>query len=105
MDKMKRWMLVLLVAALCAAQISGVGMADGAKGTVFDFVNVYDKPTTQSTLSASELLALTRAPNDRYETACATYTLKQYAFDGCNVYLSGGCAEERRRAAYVRLYV
>ena len=30
MDKMKRWMLVLLVAALCAAQISGVGMADGA---------------------------------------------------------------------------
>lgn len=87
MDKMKRWMLVLLVAALCAAQISGVGMADGAKGTVFDFVNVYDKPTTQSTLSASELLALTRAPNDRYETACATYTLRQYAFDGCNVYL------------------
>lgn len=87
MYKMKLWVHILLAAALCAAQISGVGMTDSANGNVFDFVNVYDKPTTQSTLSASELLAMTCAPNDRYETACATYTLKQYAFDGCSVYL------------------
>ncbi len=87
MFRIKKLVLVLLAVVLCAAQISGIGMADSANVNVFDFVNVYDKPTTQSTLDTSELLALTCAPNDVYETDCAAYTLKQYAYDGCSVYM------------------
>ncbi len=59
MDKMKRWMLVLLVAALCAAQISGVGMADGAKGTV----------TYTCECGYSYTVSVDRADYSRYDAA------------------------------------
>lgn len=87
MFRMKRLVLVLLTVVLCAAQIPGIGMANSANVNVFDFANVYNKPTTQSTLHTAELLALTCTPNDVYETDCAAYTLKQYAYDGCSVYM------------------
>lgn len=85
--RMNKTIALLLALLMCIAQPVCAGLADENVVSVFDFVNAYDKPTTQSTLSDAELAALTSAPNDVYETERAKYTLKQYAFDGCNVYL------------------
>ena len=85
---MKKWQGILLAILVCLTQPAFIAFADAGDVTVFDFINVYDKPVTQSTLTAEELAALTSAPGDVYDGAeYAAYTLKQLSFDGCNAYI------------------
>ncbi len=85
---MKNLMGILLAILICLTQPAQMAFADAGDVTIFDFINVYDKPVTQATLSADELAALANAPGEVYDKAeCATYALKQVAFDGCNAYI------------------
>lgn len=85
---MKNLLGILLAILICLTQPAQMAFADAGDVTIFDFINTYDKPVTQSTLSADELAALASAPGDVYDKAeYATYTLKQVAFDGCSAYI------------------
>ena len=85
---MKNLLGILLAILICLTQPAQMAFADTGDVTIFDFINTYDKPVTQSTLNADELAALAGAPGDVYDKAeCATYTLKQVAFDGCSAYI------------------
>ena len=85
---MKNLLGILLAILICLTQPAQMAFAGVGDVMIFDFINTYDKPVTQSTLSADELAALASAPGDVYDKAeCATYTLKQVAFDGCSAYI------------------
>ena len=64
---MKNLLGILLAILICLTQPAQMAFADAGDVTIFDFINTYDKPVTQSTLSADELAALASAPGDVYD--------------------------------------
>ncbi len=82
---MKKAIAIFIVLLMCTVQ--SVALCDAHDVSIFDFVNVYETPATNPSLTDDELTALTAAPGDKYETEYATYTLEQLAYDGCNTYM------------------